>query len=93
MRRELTAAAVLSIATVSTGFAADGVVPPAPQAAGAVETTATVTAESIQGDDTVVRGQSNRAYVRSQRRGGFFARLMEAERRKNEWLRRTFLNR
>lgn len=89
MRRSLLAAAVMTVATATTTFAADAVVPPAPTA-----TNATVTAQDSDSED-VVRGQSNSGdIVRGQsRRGGFFSRWMELERRKNAWLRRTFLNR
>lgn len=86
MKKTLMTAVVLSLATVTTSFASDAVVPPAPVAVDAV---------TEQGEEAIVRGQSDDVVVRAQsrRRNGFFSRLMELERRKNAWLRRTFLDR
>lgn len=39
------------------------------------------------------RGNYRRARVTQQSGGGFFASVMELERRKNAWLRATFLGR
>jgi len=59
---------------------------PTPEAAPVV-----ATAPMVQ-STAVVRTTSTRN-VRSVRRGGLLSSMMELERRKNAWLRRTFLNR
>lgn len=93
MRQQILTAAVIGLATVSSSFAADSIVPPSPDATQAVSVEATAET-TVKSDDTVIRGQSQRSTVRrSSNRGGFFNRMMELERRKNAWLRRTFLNR
>lgn len=86
MRHHILTAAALSVAAATTSFANDSVVPPAPGTEQTTETT-------VQSEDKVIRGQSQRVVRRSRSNDTFFGRMMELERRKNAWLRRTFLNR
>lgn len=93
MRKQILTAAVVTLATATTSFAADSVVPPAPDADNATIVPEVTDDATNEEQETVVRGQYRRTTMRSPKRQTVFSRLMELERRKNAWLRRTFLNR
>ena len=84
-------ALIAAVAFSSTAFAEEGAVPPAPEAA---KTEAVTVQQSEATVYSPVQSTYNRPVVRrSSRNDTFFGRMMELERRKNAWLRRTFLNR
>ena len=81
MRKILVAIAVAAMISVAGSADAQS---PAPEAAPAV-----IAAPVVQDTPVYTRSRS----VRSSKRVGPFSKLMEIERRKNAWLRRTFLGR
>ena len=102
--KKLALAAALVV--TGTSFAQEGAVPPAPeslqpipaQTDGTVVSGPVVTEGQIVQQQPVVYSQQatttyRRPVVRRSSRQGVFGRMMELERRKNAWLRRTFLNR
>ena len=82
MRLKLTLSVLAVIALSSVSAAGDNVVPVQPASTSAVSVPVVQVSQSRGGILQSSRRQSS----------GFFGRIMEVERRKNAWFRRTFSN-